>query len=250
MFSSWAAVFGPPLLIVPTMGCLSYWSRARHSMRSELPRKVLHIAFGSCALCFPLFLQQEWVIVTSLALVVGWFVAVRQVPSLRRHFGCVLHSIERRSGGEFYFAIALGSLLLASPVAPLYFFIPILTLTLADAFAAIAGQTWPHPPLPGIMRDKTLAGSLVFLVIAFFCSFLPLLLASGLPFQRLLVVSGLFAVTTCVTEAVSRNGSDNLFIPASACLALYIGGVPFSAGADFYTRWLPQISFLSQGSVQ
>jgi dolichol kinase len=235
MFASWAAVLTPPLLIVPTMGCLSYWGRTLGVQQSELPRKVLHIAFGICSLLFPLFLHETWTILASLSLVFTWLFAVRQLPALRDRFGCVLHSIKRRSGGEFYFAVSLAILLIVSAAAPLYFIIPMLTLTFADSFAAIAGQRWPRTALSGVFDGKTLTGSSVFLITAFFCCYLPLVFITDLPGGFILWVSVLMAVSTCLTEALSKNGSDNLFIPAVACMALYCGGVPVAAASSFYT---------------
>ena len=86
----------PTLLLFAVMGVLSPNGSSR-IVAQELKRKTLHISVGLTALSFPLFLSAPWMIITAVGLVVTWFIGVRRIPAFRRHFGAVLHDINRES---------------------------------------------------------------------------------------------------------------------------------------------------------
>ena len=219
----------PPLLLFSAMGILSRIDSS-HIIVRELKRKALHICVGLTALSFPLFLNETWMIIAALGLVVAWLMAVRQIPTLRRHFGSVLHGVKRESLGEIYFALSIGGLLLLTQNEPILFVIPILILALADAFAAIVGKVYPIGPLAGIARGKTVSGCIAFFVVALVVSFWSLVAIADLQTSHALAVATGLAVATCVTEAISRRGIDNLFVPAIAYLILLGSNIPDFAG--------------------
>ena len=219
----------PPVLLLSMMGVLSCINNS-HLIGQELKRKELHISVGLTALSFPLFLREPWMIVASIGLVIAWLLAVRQLPYLRHRFGSVLHDVSRKSLGDVYFALAIGGLLLLTQDTPIFFVIPILILTLADAFAAIVGKMFPMGPLSGIARGKTAAGCAAFLVVAFAFSALTLFTFADLKTEHSLFAAAGLAISTCIAEAISRRGVDNLLVPAVAYLALLISGIPESAG--------------------
>jgi len=212
----------PPVLLFSAMGILSRIDNS-HMIVRELKRKALHICVGLTALSFPLFLNETWMIIAALGLVVVWLIAVRQVPTLRRHFGSVLHEVKRKSLGEIYFAFSIGGLLLLTQNEPIFFVIPILILTLADAFAAIVGKVFPIGPLGGMARGKTAAGCATFFAVAFIVSFWSLLVIADLQTAHASAAAAGLAMATCVTEAISRRGIDNLLVPAMAYLVLLAG---------------------------
>lgn len=212
----------PPFLLFSAMGLLSRIGNT-HVIARELKRKALHISVGLTALSFPLFLTAPWMIVTALGLVVVWLLAVRRIPTLRRHFGSVLHEVSRDSLGEIYFALSIGGLLLLTQDKPIFFVIPILILALADASAAIVGKVFPIGPLSGVARGKTMAGCAAFFAVAFLVSFGSLLGLAELAMVHTLVLAAALAVTTCAAEAVSRGGIDNFVVPGTAYLTLMAG---------------------------
>jgi phytol kinase len=219
----------PPVLLISAMFILSRIN-SRHVIVRELKRKALHICVGLTAISFPLFLNEPWMIIAAVGLVVAWLMAVRQIPALRQHFGSVLHDIRRQSLGEIYFALSIGGLLLLTQNEPILFLIPILILALADALAAIVGTVFPIRPLAGIARGKTVAGCTAFFVVAFTVSFWALVVIAGLQIIHALAVATSLAIATCVTEAISRRGIDNLLVPAMAYLILLGSNIPDFAG--------------------
>jgi len=219
----------PPVLLILMMGILSRVNNS-HVISQELKRKALHISVGLTALSLPLFLSESWMIVASIGLVVAWLLAVRRSALLRHHFGSVLHDVSRTSLGDVYFAFAIGGLLLLTQGKPIFFVIPILILTLADAFAAIVGKMFPVGPLAGVARGKTAAGCIAFFVVAFAVSSWLLSTIADLQTDHVLFVAAGLAASTCVAEAISRRGIDNLMVPAVAYLALLISNIPDNAG--------------------
>lgn len=108
--------------------------------------------------------------------------------------------------------------------------IPILILTLADAFAAIVGKVFPIGPLAGMARGKTAAGCIAFFAVAFTVSFWSLAAIADLHTLHALAAATALAMATCITEAISRRGIDNLLIPAVAYLVLLASNIPGYAG--------------------
>ncbi len=212
----------PPVMLFSAMGMLSRID-SRHVIARELKRKALHISVGLTALSFPLFLTETWMIITALGLVVAWLLAVRRIPALRRHFGSVLHEVRRDSLGEIYFALSIAGLLLLTQDEPIFFVIPILILTLADASAAIVGKVFPIGRLTGVARGKTAAGCAAFFAVAFLVSFASLVGLAELQTVHALLIATALAVTTCAAEAVSRGGIDNFVVPGTAYLTLLAG---------------------------
>ena len=236
----------PSVLLLTAMGVLSRIKNG-HIVVQELKRKALHISVGLMALTFPLFLNAPWKIITAIGIVVVWLMAVRQVPVLKRHFGSVLHDIRRQSLGEIYFALSIAALLLLTQNEPILFVIPILILALADAFAAIVGKVFPVGRLAGIAKGKTAAGCAAFFAVAFSVSYWSLISFADLQFSHALMVAAGLAISTCVVEAISRRGIDNLFVPAMAYLVLLCSKIPEYAGKTTIDQFQLELNTLVAG---
>jgi phytol kinase len=139
---------------------------------------------------------------------------------LRRRFGAVLHDAKRISHGELYFALAIAGLMLATSDRPLLFVVPVLILTISDAAAAIVGRALPRCRLTGLASGKTASGCAAFLATAFLITLLGLNRYTGLPLTTSLAIAAVVATGTCIVEAVSHQGRDNLFVPATAFVLL------------------------------
>lgn len=244
--TSLALIAVPPVLLLSVMGVLSRINSDRAIVR-ELKRKALHISVGLTALSFPLFLHERWMIIAALGLAVAWLMAVRSIPSLRRHFGSVLHDVKRESLGEIYFALSIGGLLLLTRNEPVFFVIPILILTLADAFAAIVGKVLPMGPLAGMAKGKTAAGCTVFFIVAFAVSYWSLTTFADLQMSHALMVAAGLAMTTCVAEAISRHGIDNFVVPGMAYLILLFSNIPPDTGQTVVIQFLVELDTLIVG---
>jgi dolichol kinase len=69
--------------------------------------------------------------------------------------------------------------------------------------------------------NKTLMGSGMFLISAMLiCLFSFFLLDITISYSRLVAISFFIALVSCITEAISRNGYDNLTIPVSVLFML------------------------------
>ncbi len=226
MLSVFLTLSLPPLLLVPAMGLLS--SIDSHCpVETEFRRKSFHICIGLASLAFPLFLTEPWMVIVALSLAIGWMITVRRVPAVHRNFGGVLHDTDRVSHGELYFAASIGALLLASGGHTVLYVVPILILTFADAIAAIVGRAYPCMPLPGPARGKTASGSAAFIVVAFAVTWPVLIAYTELAMATAIVASVSIALATCLAEARSTKGFDNLAVPTVALfiLKLFVAGV-------------------------
>lgn len=241
MAGSLLALLLPELMLLPAMAFLGR-IESRNDLGHELKRKSLHVAVGVAAIVLALTLDSATMIAGGIVMTMLWLVAVRRVPKLRRIFGAVLNDTQRTSYGEFYFALALVGLLCLAGDEPLLFVIPVLVLTLADTGAAIVGRGMPRGRLQGIANGKTCSGSAAFLALAFLCVYAPLSACTELPSVQCIGIALAVATATCLAEAVSRGGSDNLTIPAVAYALLAASGLP---AAD---RWSTTATTLLAGT--
>jgi phytol kinase len=89
----------------------------------------------------------------------------------------------------------------------------VLVLAVADAFAALIGGRYGVIRYPVEDEQKSLEGSLVFLLIAFLAIHLPALLMTDLPRAVCVLAALLVAALVTGFEAISLRGADNLFVP-------------------------------------
>lgn len=196
-------------------------NRARMAASPELSRKLAHVAMGVVALTFPwLFTETGPVLAVAVAAVLV-LVALRSVPWLRSHVAPVILGVRRASMGDLYFPLAAAGLFVITRGDPVLYSIPILTLTLADALAAMIGLRYGSVYFGTIDGRKSVEGSVAFLVVAFLAAHLTLLLASPLGRLECVLVAGIFAVVVTLLEAVAWGGLDNLFVPLGGYFVLW-----------------------------
>jgi len=190
----------------------------------EWSRKLVHLAGGVTCLAFP-FLVRSPLVVLLMA------TALTAVFALGGRWGVLqsLHSIDRPSRGAEYYPLAVFLVFLAARDRPWLYVSAVLVLAVADAFAALVGSRY------GVVRyevedeQKSLEGSLVFLVIAFLAIHLPVLLMTDLPRGLTVLAALLVAVLVTGFEAISLRGADNLFVPLAVVVILAkITSKPFS----------------------
>jgi len=190
--------------------------QSRHPIGSEAKRKLLHAGIGVGALGLPFMLTEAFMVAAGLALVLGWMLAVRRLPFLKRRFGAVLDDCKRRSWGEVYFALSLAALLCITPGFSVLYALPVLILAFADAAAAIAGRLIPSRALTGLAAGKTVAGSGAFFLVAAGLCLAVLFAATDVPAWQVVIAAAIVAIATCMAEAVCRHGQDNLAVPLVA----------------------------------
>jgi len=174
---------------------------------------------GLVTLTFPWLFHDAWPVLLLSALAIAALAAFRFLPALQARFGQVLHGVERKSWGEIYFPLAVALLFLLADGHRLFYVIPLLTLTLADAVAALVGVRYGEHRYATSEGSKSAEGSLAFFLVAFLSAYVPLLLLSASGGSEALLIALVLGILVMLFEAISVGGLDNLFIPLG-CYAL------------------------------
>lgn len=194
--------------------------RARFGLHPELTRKMAHVGIGLASLSYPWLFHERWPVLVLGGLAVMTLLALRYVPALRGSVGAVVNGVNRSSAGDLYFPIAATGLFLLSGGDRVLYSIPILTLALADAVAALVGVFYGHFKYEGAEGKKSLEGSVAFFLVAFLATHVPLLLGTSVGRAESLLIGLTFGVLVMILEAVAWRGLDNLFIPFGGFLLL------------------------------
>ena len=183
--------------------------------KPEHTRKLVHLGGGIACLFFPFLVQSPWVVLALALPLCGLFVAGSRFGFLKS-----LHGVARRSRGAEYYPLSVFLTFLMTPGRPWLYLSAVLVLAVGDAFAALIGSRY------GVVRyeveddQKSLEGSLVFLVIAFLAIHLPTLLLTDLPRPVCVLAALLVAALVTGFEAISLEGADNLFVPFAVVVIL------------------------------
>ncbi len=190
----------------------------RWNPHAELMRKAAHILSGLSTLFFPWLFSSAWPVWVIAA---GCLAVMIYLRRRRDGAGAVLHGVGRVSVGEIAFPLAVALVFQLSLGRPLLFVIPVLVLTLADAAGALTGIRYG---LQGYTTDdgrKSVEGSLVFFLVAFLSTHVPLLLfAPHVGREECLIAGLILGLLVMLAEAASWRGLDNLFVPLSAYFLL------------------------------
>jgi phytol kinase len=196
---------------VALLGVLKLFQR-RWAPHPELPRKLLHAGSGLLTLSFPFLFTEVWPVLLLAGGSAVTLAAIKFFRPLRRPFGQVVDGVSRTTLGEIYFPISVAIVFwLALGKSPLLFCIPILVLTLADATGALVGLRYGQTRFTG--ANKSVEGSIAFLIVAFFCIHVPLLIWSATGRIETLLVAFTMALLVMLLEGSAWRGLDNLFIP-------------------------------------
>ncbi len=183
--------------------------------KPEHTRKLVHLGGGIACLFFPFLIDSPWVVLAMALPLTALFVAGSKLGFLKS-----LHGVGRKSRGAEYYPLAVFLVFVLSRGRPWLYLAAVLVLALADAFAALIGSRY------GVIRfrvedeEKSLEGSLVFLVIAFLAIHLPVLLMTDLPRPVCVLAALLVAALVTGFEAISLEGADNLFVPVAVVVIL------------------------------
>lgn len=218
MLSPWLGIPLVLIVLAGVMTCLKLIT-SRCNLHPESSRKAVHIVMGLVTLSFPWIFTESWPVLLLAGIAVAALVGTRLIRPLRERFGTVLHGVERTSLGEVYFPLAVAVLFLLADGNRLLYAIPLLTLTLADAVAALVGVHYGQHRYATSEGTKSAEGSLAFFLVAFLSAHVPLLLLSDTGRAESLLIAIVLGLLVMLFEAVSVGGLDNLFIPLG-CYAL------------------------------
>lgn len=197
---------------------------------AEVQRKLVHVATGLYAIALPWLFAEDWPVYFVLGLTLVAMAAMR-LPSLRsRGAGAALHSVDRRSWGDFLFVAAVALVFLLSQRDPLLYVLPLAVLALGDAAAALAGSTYGRRFFAVEGGFKSLEGSVVLFLVTIILAMVCLLLLSDIPRENVVILAFLLATFSTLVEADSWHGFDNLFLPLAVLIILREHGA--SSGLD------------------
>ncbi len=193
-------------------------------VKAELTRKFVHLGTGLLTLLFPLCLDDHWLVL----FLCSSFAAVLLI-SLRYGLLKSINAIDRKSHGSISYPIAVyGCYLAYSKYAGgheyIVFYLPILTLAICDPIAALFGKRWPWRRYKAGNDYKSMTGSAMFFLSACVLSYSLFQFFNFIPraFMPMWFTSVIIALAATLAEALSRKGLDNIFIPASVFISLYL----------------------------
>jgi dolichol kinase len=195
------------------MLCLSELGWRRGYMTSEVGRKFVHITVGSFVAFWPFFLSWNQIRFLSLAFIIA--------VMLSKAFNVfsAIHSVQRPTYGEFFFALVVGILTFITHSKAIYA-AALLQMSVADGMAAIVGveygikqQRWKYYVFG---HSKTIIGTATFFVIS-----AAILFGYSADTMRLAwYYVPLIAAGATMLENIGVNGLDNLLAPLFVAIIL------------------------------
>lgn len=183
----------------------------RQKVHHEFSRKFVHIIVGSFIAFWPFIITYNQIRFLSIT-----FIAVIIISKKFNIFRAI-HSVERSTQGEFYFALAVGLMTYIAPNHWIYT-ISLLFMSLADGLAAVIGVRYGRTNQYLIFGQvKSVAGTLTFLIVS-------LLVLVMYHFNMgVNVFKPLYFAIICLATAIENvglYGTDNLLVPLSTGLLL------------------------------
>lgn len=202
-----AGLFGVVLVVA------EIW--ARTGGKPEHTRKLVHLGGSAIGVFLPL-LVQSWQVALVLTGSLSLLFLVASKGKWLRSVG----GVARPSRGSEYYPLAVFLVFVLAGDDYWLYLASVLVLGVADAFAALIGGGYGRIRYSVEDEQKSLEGSLVFLVVAYLAIQLPLLLLTQLPPPIIVLASLHVALVVTAFEAISLHGADNLFVPIATCVVL------------------------------
>ncbi|MEQ1552631.1 MAG: hypothetical protein ABL929_00560 [Ferruginibacter sp.] len=208
-------ILGASFLLVFDIAELLYH---KANIKVELTRKFVHVGSGFIALLFPIMLSNHWFVLflsTSFLIILALSTRYKMLQSI--------NGISRYSVGSLAFpmAIYLCYVAFAYYESSILFYLPILILAICDPLAALVGKRWPLGKYSTTKESKTLMGSAAFFVSAVLITLLLMYLLHDNTHYPILAALFVALIAT-FTEAVSKNGYDNINVPTIVLFAYLI----------------------------
>ena len=197
---------------------------------NELTRKISHIGSGFIVISFPWLLSSAW----SVALLTLSFLVILGVGK-KSGLLMSIHGVSRRTGGAYFYPVAVLGVWLLSGGDKALFAIPIAIMAIADTGAALVGKARGETVFQVLDGQRSFEGTGTFFGLAFAIVLGGLAIAGRPGWPDLLLVSLVAALLTSAVEAVSVRGSDNILIPYAAWLVLER---TLRLGLDELSTWL------------
>lgn len=186
----------------------------------EVQRKLVHIGTGLYALTLPWLFSDDWPVYMLIALTLIVMGVLRMPAFAKGGIGETLHGVERQSYGDLLLALAVGTVFLLADGRTILYVLPIATLTLADAAAALTGSRYGRKFFQVEEGRKSIEGSVTFFAVTFMISMVCLLLLSEVSRPNVILLSLMVAAFGTLVEADSWRGFDNFFLPTGLMIFL------------------------------
>ena len=187
------------------------WWRKRGT-HGEFSRKFVHITVGSFVAFWPFFLSWPEIEILSGAFLIAVLV------SKNLHIFQAIHSVQRPTWGEMFFALAVGIIALVTKDKWIYA-AALLQMSLADGLAAVIGTQYGKPNKYQVLgHTKSVIGTLTFFVVS-----ICILLVFSNSNHELLHSPDYFlviGVTATILENLVGRGLDNLLVPLLVAIML------------------------------
>ncbi|NJO22150.1 MAG: hypothetical protein HC868_03420, partial [Sphingomonadales bacterium] len=213
-----ALVVGAIALLLAVMAAVK--ALGRFGIGSETQRKLIHVATGLFAIALPFVFHQRWPIAVLLGLALVVMVLLRSPVRIVAGLGSTLHGVKRESHGEIYLVLAVGFLAFRIEQGLVFYVLPLLVLTLADAAAALVGVSYGRRKLEVEEGAKSVEGVVAFFTTTWLIAMILLLLMTDAPRPSVVLLSLMVAAFGAIVEVNSWKGLDNLFIPVGLHLFL------------------------------
>lgn len=197
------AIFSVCLIVFTILAVAEFGAREGW-LNNEFGRKFVHITVGSFVAFWPLLLDWNQIIILSLA-----FIGVIVVSKWLRLFSAI-HSVQRPTWGEIYFALTVGVLAFVTQDGWIYM-AALLHMSLADGLAAVIGIRYGGRSRYSILGHvKSFMGTGTFLLVS-----LGILVGymAGANTELAWPLIAVIAFGATLLENISARGLDNLTVP-------------------------------------
>ncbi|MGD0284353.1 MAG: hypothetical protein ABSB12_02045 [Candidatus Saccharimonadales bacterium] len=193
---------------------VEYLWKVKH-YHTELTRKFIHISVGSFVAFWPYFLHWDQIYLLALGFLV--VIVASRLASIFRS----IHSINRRTIGDFLFAVAITVVALITHDR-LIFTIAMLHLSLADGIAAVIGTRYGKKNRYKVFGQyKSIIGTIAFWLcsLVLITAFMLISHVNVADSKLWLKVVWLPILATAL-ENIGVYGTDNILVPVLIALVL------------------------------
>ncbi|MDQ3158569.1 MAG: hypothetical protein M3P98_00330 [bacterium] len=188
--------------------------RSKNKIHGELARKFVHVCVGSFVATWPWYLQNNEIYVLCGLFAIG--VVVSRYANIFKS----IHGVKRDSWGDLMFPVGIAATAFLA-TEQWIFSAAILHLSIADAAAAVVGQTVKKPKNYKVFgRNKSVVGTMTFWIISLLITSAFVILQPGLVIAQTATVIVWLSVIVTFVENVSPSGADNVLVPTIAALIL------------------------------
>ena len=192
-------------------------------LKPNYSRMFSHFFAGIISLFFIQLFSSAWYVLALCLQSIIFLIVTKKMGFLDSH-----HKVSRKTSGSsiFFFGIIMTYLISLWSGEKAYFTLPILILTVSDPFAALTGLNyksgqWTHI-LTGTNSSKTYIGSFSFFISSSIILFFGLPLFYDINLMCNIIISITISIVVTLVEALSSNGFDNLTIPSSVIVLLFL----------------------------